>query len=299
MSAPCSAPPKRAVIGKRDVERDAARARRVMGRVSMEPHRPSECPRLRGDTGPCPFVSCKKHLWGESTRYGSIVVYRPGEQPLDLPETCAIDVAIRGETSLADIGWLCGISECQTRDVIKQAMGSFLAAAGEQRAFADESAEQRCGVRQGGLAETGRAPGWMVRGEVKLVPPELRAGGGPVEVRVVVVMAKRTIELTEEQIRLKSQCPELAARLFDLLLINPGVTGGLRAVARMYTAETRRSVNLSQIHTALETLAAAGLVAVEWECCGGRQQLRSVSPLVTVVPSGGKPGCSPLREATE
>jgi Sigma-70, region 4 len=78
-------------------------------------------PRVRGDClegpRPCPFVSCKWHLYLDVRRSGSLQLNFPDLEPDQLKETCALDVADRGsETTLDEIGALMNV----TRERIRQ-----------------------------------------------------------------------------------------------------------------------------------------------------------------------------------
>lgn len=79
---------------------------------------------------PCPWVSCKMHLAIDVTRSGSLKVNWPGdslEGIVDnlstMKETCALDVAERGEMTLEDIGGLLNV----TRERIRQMEEKLLA----------------------------------------------------------------------------------------------------------------------------------------------------------------------------
>jgi len=64
-------------------------------------------PKTRGECAgvarPCPFVSCRYHLFVEVTRAGSLKVNFPDLEPAEIPETCALDVADRGGASLEEV----------------------------------------------------------------------------------------------------------------------------------------------------------------------------------------------------
>ena len=53
------------------------------------PQTRQECPTER----PCPYVSCKHHLYLEVTSTGSIMLNFPGKEPWELEQTCSIDMA--------------------------------------------------------------------------------------------------------------------------------------------------------------------------------------------------------------
>lgn len=70
-----------------------------------------------GGARPCPFVSCRYHLYLDvNPRTGTIKLNFPGLEVWELPETCALDVADRGEQTLAAVGGLLN----RTRECIRQ-----------------------------------------------------------------------------------------------------------------------------------------------------------------------------------
>lgn len=64
-------------------------------------------PRTRGECGderPCPWVSCRHHLYLDiSPVTGSIKLNFPGRELEDIDESCSLDVAERGSSTLAQI----------------------------------------------------------------------------------------------------------------------------------------------------------------------------------------------------
>lgn len=66
---------------------------------------------------PCPFVSCKYHLFLDvNPRSGAIKVNFPNLEVWEMTETCALDVADRGGVTLEDVGALMNI----TRERVRQ-----------------------------------------------------------------------------------------------------------------------------------------------------------------------------------
>jgi hypothetical protein len=66
-------------------------------------------PQTRGECAdgprPCPWASCRYHLFLDvHPTSGSIKLNHPGLELDEMRETCALDVADRGETSFAEIG---------------------------------------------------------------------------------------------------------------------------------------------------------------------------------------------------
>lgn len=74
----------------------------------------SECPTVR----PCPFVSCRYHLYLEVTPRGSIKFNFHGRKPWELGESCALDIAEENYDGLplSQIGHHLGL----TRERIRQ-----------------------------------------------------------------------------------------------------------------------------------------------------------------------------------
>jgi len=81
-----------------------------------------ERPRTRGDCAsmprPCPFVNCGHHLYLDvEERTGSLKLNFPHLEPWELAETCALDVADRGGTTLEAAGALVNITRERVRQV--------------------------------------------------------------------------------------------------------------------------------------------------------------------------------------
>ena len=83
-------------------------------------HRPWERPRTRGDCQagprPCPWVSCRHHLYLDLVR-GEVKVNRPDCQPEDLRDSCALDVAERDGVPRGDVAEMLGISPERVRQL--------------------------------------------------------------------------------------------------------------------------------------------------------------------------------------
>jgi hypothetical protein len=77
-------------------------------------------PRTRAECAegprPCPFVSCKHHLFIDvSPRTGAIKLNFPDLEVWDLGESCALDVADRGGTTLEDVGAIMNLTRERIR----------------------------------------------------------------------------------------------------------------------------------------------------------------------------------------
>lgn len=78
-------------------------------------------PKTRGDCAevprPCPFVSCRHHLYLDvNDETGSIKLNFPSLEPGDLAESCSLDVADLGGMTLEDVGAIMNL----TRERIRQ-----------------------------------------------------------------------------------------------------------------------------------------------------------------------------------
>jgi len=67
-----------------------------------KPKTRAEC---KGGPRPCPFISCKHHLYVDvSPRTGAIKLNFPDLEVWELTESCALDIADHGGTTLEDVG---------------------------------------------------------------------------------------------------------------------------------------------------------------------------------------------------
>ena len=81
-----------------------------------------ERPVTRLDCGngarPCPFVSCKHHLYLDvSSRTGAIKLNFPDLEVWEMTETCALDIADRGGTTLEEVGAIMNLTRERIRQV--------------------------------------------------------------------------------------------------------------------------------------------------------------------------------------
>ncbi len=75
---------------------------------------------------PCPFVSCKHHLFIDvSARTGAIKLNFPDLEVWDLGESCALDVADRGGTTLEDVGAIMNLTRERIRQVEVKALAKL------------------------------------------------------------------------------------------------------------------------------------------------------------------------------
>lgn len=75
---------------------------------------------------PCPFVSCKHHLFIDvSARTGAIKLNFPDLEAWEMTESCALDVADRGGTTLEDVGAIMNLTRERIRQVEVKALAKL------------------------------------------------------------------------------------------------------------------------------------------------------------------------------
>jgi hypothetical protein len=100
-----------------------------IGRL-LYPESDYEKPRTRAECAegprPCPYVSCKHHLYIDvSARTGAIKLNFPDLEVWDLGESCALDVADRGGTTLEDVGAIMNLTRERIRQVEVKALAKL------------------------------------------------------------------------------------------------------------------------------------------------------------------------------
>lgn len=78
---------------------------------------------------PCPWVGCRYHLYLDTYTTGDpqnptpgLIIHRPDVDPLDLPETCLLDLAGKGPYTLAQIGEIFDLSRERIRQIEASAL---------------------------------------------------------------------------------------------------------------------------------------------------------------------------------
>jgi hypothetical protein len=75
---------------------------------------------------PCPYVSCKHHLYIDvSPRTGAIKLNFPDLEVWGMAESCALDVADRGGTTLEDVGAIMNLTRERIRQVEVKALAKL------------------------------------------------------------------------------------------------------------------------------------------------------------------------------
>jgi len=93
-------------------------------------------PRTRGDCAsmprPCPFVSCANHLYLDvNEESGAIKLNFPHLEVWQMAETCSLDVADRGGTTLEEVGALTNVTRERVRQIETRAVSRLRHAAPE------------------------------------------------------------------------------------------------------------------------------------------------------------------------
>jgi|HubBroStandDraft_4_1064222.scaffolds.fasta_scaffold24986_3 hypothetical protein len=97
---------------------------------------------------PCPFVSCKHHLYLDvSARTGAIKLNFPDLEVWEMTETCALDIADRGGTTLEEVGAIMNLTRERIRQVEVKGLAK-LAALRDMEALRDYVDEGPTGRRR-------------------------------------------------------------------------------------------------------------------------------------------------------
>jgi hypothetical protein len=113
---------KRAIRAKTISVKRMTKRELELGRMLFPETDDNERPRARSECSdaprPCPFVSCKHHLFLDvSARTGAIKLNFPDLEVWEMTETCALDVADRGGTTLEEVGAIMNLTRERIRQV--------------------------------------------------------------------------------------------------------------------------------------------------------------------------------------
>lgn len=91
-----------------------------------EHERPAERGACASGIRPCPYVSCKHHLYVDvSPRTGAIKINFPDLEVWEMGDSCALDVADRGGTTLEDVGAIMNLTRERIRQVEVKALAKL------------------------------------------------------------------------------------------------------------------------------------------------------------------------------
>lgn len=129
--------------------RDQARIDRLLypeGGSIKRPKTRAECP----ESGPCPYVSCRHHLWASVGKTGSVTTNFAGEV-WNMRYTCSLDFADKGPLTLESCGQLFGVTRERIRQIEEMALDSFVEAA--QKLYPDRKPDDWFGDGLGDRVE--------------------------------------------------------------------------------------------------------------------------------------------------
>jgi hypothetical protein len=89
--------------------------------VHDRPTNTNDCP-----TGPCPWVSCRYHLYLDVNKRGELILNQPDREPLELEEPCALRVASKGAHNLNQIGELLSVTRERVRQIESKAQKALM-----------------------------------------------------------------------------------------------------------------------------------------------------------------------------
>jgi hypothetical protein len=105
------------------------REARSKRRIEPDPRPPdlvAERPATRGDCAggerPCPWVSCKHHLYLEVSTDGAIKLNFPDLEPWQLTKSCALDIADERPITLDQVGEVMNLTRERIRQVERRAL---------------------------------------------------------------------------------------------------------------------------------------------------------------------------------
>lgn len=115
-------------ISRRRMTRERKRRKsdellRILDSDSNRPTKRSQC---RDAPRPCLYVACRFHLYldvNEST--GSIKLNHPDQEPWELGESCALDVAERGPHTYEAVGRVLNVTRARARQLEESALAKL------------------------------------------------------------------------------------------------------------------------------------------------------------------------------
>ncbi len=94
-------------------------------------------PKTRGECAsvprPCPFVSCRWHLYADVLENGNLKLNMPDIEPGDMKHSCCLDIADRGRNRLEDVGEVMNTTRERIRQIEGAALVKLAASAAELR----------------------------------------------------------------------------------------------------------------------------------------------------------------------
>lgn len=139
MAEPARKPYERRALVQRIPQRLERRKRLQLALRALDDYPEGhDRPRTRGaclgQDRPCPWVSCKHHLYLDvHPETGALKLNFPDLEPWELDESCSLDVADRGGVTLEEVGELMALTKERIRQIevhglrtLKQNVPAFL-----------------------------------------------------------------------------------------------------------------------------------------------------------------------------
>lgn len=135
-----------------------------------KPRTRAEC---KGGPRPCPYISCKHHLYVDvSPRTGAIKLNFPDLEVWELSESCALDIADHGGTTLEDVGAIMNLTRERIRQVEVKALAK-LEALSDMETLRDYVDEGPVGKRRlPKISQEELDPKVRSRAKLTVVPPD-------------------------------------------------------------------------------------------------------------------------------
>ena len=110
--------PRSKTIAMKRLTREELRLGALMFPPVDDVARPASRAECREEARPCPWVSCKHHLYLDvNPETGSIKINFPDLEPWDMVETCSLDIAERGGITLEEVGEIMNLTRERIRQV--------------------------------------------------------------------------------------------------------------------------------------------------------------------------------------
>lgn len=110
--------PRPKVLARRELRLAVSADRNVRINPRDDAARPQTRADCVGTSRPCPWVSCKHHLYlSVNPINGSIIMTFPDREPWELTHSCALDVADRGGITLEEVGEILNLTRERIRQV--------------------------------------------------------------------------------------------------------------------------------------------------------------------------------------
>jgi len=136
-------PVRARTIPIKKMTKEQLRLGRLLYPVEETYERPVTRADCAGGERPCPFVSCKYHLYLDvNPETGSIKLNFPDIEVWEMTETCALDVAERGGVTLEEVGEIMNLTRERIRQLEMSGLQKLQSAEGDEgealRTFAEE-----------------------------------------------------------------------------------------------------------------------------------------------------------------